>query len=394
MFTRSSALSPSPSPAPGRLRGRSRDRGSLLRLTVAGAALAITAIGAPTQAPASWSTSPAAASTSLTPEPSKAALGGDDAVDYVVAISIDGLNPTALHTLGETGTPALHRLIREGASTLNARTEYELTLTLPNHTGMVTGRRVDAAKGGHGVWFNDDNGTTVHANAGQYVASMFDVAHDRGDRTALYTVKDKFNVLDRSWTARTGAPDRTGANNGRDKIDRYWLSLTEPTNTTRLINRLNTRPDELSFVHIAYPDRAGHEYGWMSSPYLTAVRQADEQVGRILDAIATNPHLRAHTNVILTADHGGMPGSDNHSVRTDPANYTVPFMVWGVGVPAGTDLYALNAATRRDPGIGRPTYAGKQPIRNGEVANLALDLLDLPAVPNSLFNRNRDLAVR
>src|SRR5918998_4993950 len=65
-------------------------------------------------------------------------------VDSVLAISIDGLNPAALRRLGRTGTPHIHELMRTGASTLNARTEHELTLTLPNHTGMVTGRRVAA----------------------------------------------------------------------------------------------------------------------------------------------------------------------------------------------------------------------------------------------------------
>ena len=48
------------------------------------------------------------------------------------------------------------RLMAEGASTLNARTVRELTLTLPNHTSIVTGRRVAAEHGGHGVFWNDE----------------------------------------------------------------------------------------------------------------------------------------------------------------------------------------------------------------------------------------------
>ena len=45
--------------------------------------------------------------------------------------------------LGAAGAPTFHRLLDEGAGTLNARTEYEQTVTLPNHTGMMTGRRID-----------------------------------------------------------------------------------------------------------------------------------------------------------------------------------------------------------------------------------------------------------
>ena len=81
----------------------------------------------------------------------------------VVAISIDGLNPKAITRLGRADTPALHRMMRQGASTLNARTEVELTVTLPNHAGMMTGRPVDSDDGGHGVTVNADRGSTVAA---------------------------------------------------------------------------------------------------------------------------------------------------------------------------------------------------------------------------------------
>ncbi|MDD9371742.1 MAG: alkaline phosphatase family protein, partial [Acidimicrobiales bacterium] len=96
----------------------------------------------------------------------------DDPVNRVVAISMDGLNPRAIRVLGRSRTPNFHRMMRQGASTLNARTARELTLTLPNHTGMLTGRRIDARRGGHGVSFNTDTGTTVHRAAGRYVSSV------------------------------------------------------------------------------------------------------------------------------------------------------------------------------------------------------------------------------
>ena len=58
---------------------------------------------------------PAAARVDPGPEPSPA-------VSQVVVISLDGLTPRALTRLGEAGTPVLHRMMRDGASTLNART--------------------------------------------------------------------------------------------------------------------------------------------------------------------------------------------------------------------------------------------------------------------------------
>jgi hypothetical protein len=319
-----------------------------------------------------------------------AASSADDSVNFVVAISVDGLNPDAIRQLGRSGASAFYRLIDNGATTLNARTAYERTTTVPNHTGMVTGRWITKG-GGHGVTFNDDNGYTVHRSAAEYVHSMFDVVHNRGGSTAFYSAKDKFAFLDRSWDSRHARRDPVGRDNGRDKIDRYYFN-DEASNVSRLIKRLHAAPDELSLVHLAYPDRAGHAYGFMSPRYMSAVHQTDVQIGRILDAIRNDARLRRHANVVLTADHGGGRGT-NHTDPKDPANYTIPFMAWGIGVAKGRNLYALNADDRRRPGSARTRYAGTQPIRNAEMANLVTDLLDMPRVLNSTFNVRQDLTV-
>ena len=306
-------------------------------------------------------------------------------IDHVVAISVDGLSPDAIRRLGRSGAPALQRLLDEGAGTLNARTEREQTRTLPNHTGMVTGRPV-LGPDGHGVTVNEDDGSTVHASAGQYVASVFDVVHDHGGSTAIYSSKDKLDLLDRSWNADHGAPDRVGADDGRDKIDRYWLD-NERDNVSRLISRLRTAPDDLSFVHLAEPDTAGHASGFMSSAYLDGVRAADRQIGRILSAVRADDELHDRVAVVLTADHGGLGGS--HADVTRAADFTVPFVVWGPGVARGADLYALNDDRREPPGSARSSYEGRQPVRNGEVANVVTDLLGLPDVPGSAFDRRQ-----
>ncbi|HET6653403.1 MAG TPA: alkaline phosphatase family protein [Nocardioides sp.] len=306
-------------------------------------------------------------------------------VEHVIAISVDGLNPDAIRRLGPSGAPALHRLLAQGAGTLNARTERELTRTLPNHTGMVTGRPI-LGPDGHGVTVNEDNGSTVHASAGRYVASVFDVVHDHGGSTALYSSKDKLDLIDRSWDAAHGSRDRTGADDGRDKIDRYRLD-TEPDNVSRLVSRLGSVPDDLSFVHLAEPDAAGHASGFMSSAYLDGVRAADRQIGRILSAVSADGDLRDQVAVVLTADHGGLGGS--HSDATRAADFTVPFVVWGPGVARGADLYALNEDRRTRPGRARSSYDGSQPVRNAEVANVVTGLLGLPDVPGSALGRRQ-----
>jgi hypothetical protein len=112
----------------------------------------------------------------------------------------------------------------------------------------------------------------------------------------------------------------------------------------------------------------------------------------IVDAVTSDPGLDASTAIILTSDHGGH--GDGHSDARRLANYRVAFMVAGPGVVPGTDLYELNPDDRRDPGKRRTGYRQPvQPVRNGDLANLALDLLDLDAVPGSEHNFPLDLDV-
>lgn len=301
------------------------------------------------------------------------------ATEHVVAISVDGLNPDALAELGRSGTPELHRMIDEGASTLDARTAYEITKTLPNHTGMITGRRIRGDRG-HGVTVNSDPGGTVHQLAGGYRRSLFDIVHDRGGRTALYAAKTKFALFDRTWGARHGRRDKVGANDGRDKIDRYVRDRSNRL-ANRVVRDLETRPFAATFVHLALPDLVGHDHGWMGPEYLDAVRSVDAMVGRILAAVRGDRDLAGRVTVLLTSDHGG--AGRNHEDPRGEANYTIPFLAWGAGVEAGADLYDLNPE-REHPGDGRPGYRDAPPVRNTDVASLVTTLLGMPRVPGRL----------
>ena len=188
----------------------------------------------------------------------------DNAIDRVIAISIDGLNPDAIQKLGKSGTPAFHRLMGEGAYTLNARTVREQTHTLPNHIAMLTGRRVDDEHGGHGYTGNFDNGSTVHQAAGHYVASAFDVVHDHGDSTALFASKRKFDLYERTWNTH-GRPDPIGRNDGRAKIDRFTID----GDNTRLVDKTHRRATPLAAgVHVCapLPTRPCWAHLWIHGP--------------------------------------------------------------------------------------------------------------------------------
>lgn len=321
--------------------------------------------------------SPFSATTARVPAEEAPAVG-----PMVLAISVDGLNPRAIRQLGADEAPTLWGMATEGASTLNARTSLEMTSTLPNHTGMVTSRRIKAAAGGHGVTWNDERlqPATVQAAAGHPVSSVFSLADDAGLRTGLFAGKQKFSLFDRSWP---GAIDQ----------------LVLDTDSTRLMNEVKAwvtseeRPD-FTFWHIALPDEAGHRSGWMSPEYLAAVREVDEEVGAVLAAIDSDATLRESFTIVLTADHGGKLGASEHSSEpSEVENYTVPFLVDGQGV-VDQDLYSLNPAYR-DPANRRPAYAApRQPIRNGDLGNLVASLLGLGPIPGSGIGDEQTLQVR
>jgi hypothetical protein len=298
-------------------------------------------------------------------------------ITRVVVISVDGLNPDAITQLGATGTPMFHRMMSEGAWTFNARTEVEQTVTLPNHTSMLTSRRIDKTRGGHGVTWDDDRlrPRTVQAAAGHPVASVFSRLEGAGLSTAMFATKTKFSLYQRSWPA----------------IDRSLILLDNRELRRQAGGDLSDTTRAFTFVHFSAPDLAGHASGWLSPAYLTAVRKTDRQIGRLFSVLFRDPEQRDHTLLIVTSDHGGQ--GTTHSDASAYADYRIPFLVMGGGVPAGVDLYSLNP-TYADPGTTRPGYAAaRQPIRNGDVGNLVLDVLGLPPIPHSELDFNQDLDV-
>jgi len=318
--------------------------------------------------------------------------------EFVVVVTVDGLRSSVFSELTAAQIPNFTRLRNEGVFTLNARTDYDWTYTNPNHVSILTARRVTGQTGHNYTNTGGASaGTTLHSNRGFYLTSIFDIAHDRGRRTGAFVTKQsQFAVIDASYTATTGAPDATGEDNGRDKIDVYHANnYGSPAIMDLFVSTMSTAPCHLSWVHFADPDDAGHRFGWSSPNYRAAVIAVDGHLGRMLDLFATDSRLSGRTTMILTADHGGS-GFDHDSASL-PANYTIPFMAWGAGVPRPGDLYALNYRTRRDPRTFRPVYGvpAAQPIRNIDAGNLALMLLGLPAIPDNgaFVNQAQDLQV-
>jgi predicted AlkP superfamily pyrophosphatase or phosphodiesterase len=227
-------------------------------------------------------------------------------------VSIDGLRPDAIAT---ADAPTLQRLVKQGATASVAQTILPST-TLPSHTSMLTG----LVPSQHGVTWNsaevDPWGTIA-------VATVFEIAHAHGFRTAAFFAKSKFHYLQRKGSLDfTEAPSRSAGN---------WRLGRTVADLERYLAQ--GRPN-LLFVHIGEPDYAGHADGWMSPSYVRAVGEADYGLARILTAVDQAFGADNYT-LIVTGDHGG---HNRVHGTSDPVDMTIPWTVWGKGVRAETIL--------------------------------------------------------
>lgn len=311
----------------------------------------------------------------------------------VLIISIDGLRSDALQAIAPERVPHFTRLMK-GANTLNARTDPDYTVTLPNHTGMITGRTVKGPQG-HAWTKNDlpeEVEIDIESNLGAPIESIFHRAKEDEVGTAMFATKDKFALWPRTWNQEGQPP----------LIDKVVIDHKKSNEVlAQVVDYLVDRRIErdVVFVHFHNIDTTGHDKGWnltKDSEYIKTVIEVDGLLGELLAAIDANPDLAASTSIILTADHGGgVPYKNHHGQGLQWINYVIPFVVWGSdGKPQG-DLYELNPFGRRDPSLTMPGHdAWPPPVRNLDAGNVALALLGIKPLVGSNVNAGQELAVR
>ena len=338
--------------------------------------------------------------------------------------------------------PNFSRLFAEAAYTEQARTDFDSTVTSPNHATIFTGRPINHWPGKPGqLWGNNDTwpldrwGLTlqdphfVGTNYGpgptpmftnsyvygsppnktnyEYVSSVLDVVHDSGRRTGLIYSKNRVMEEEMSYDGINGRlyPNFGAGDPGVSKID-YALYTNSDLVVSNWVVQTTARPFHYSFLHFSLPDDFGHAYSWsltndwtldpyprwLRLSYMHAIQKVDGYLGQIFATIETNATLKGRTAIVLTADHGGLLGAYDHGWIDQPDCFRVDVFVWGPGVVAGGDLYKLNPQFTNPGGINRPDYnAAQQPIRDGDTANLALSLLGLGAIPCSSLNFGQTL---
>jgi predicted AlkP superfamily pyrophosphatase or phosphodiesterase len=232
-------------------------------------------------------------------------------VKHVFIISFDQGNPSLIQ---KTEMPTFHQMATNGARTWEAFTIVPST-TLPSHTSMLTGVGIQK----HQISWNSYEPT----NGLVKVPTIFSLAKERGLKTAMFVGKEKFKHLELPGT-----------------IDE--LVWPQPDDDAKSVAKAfstefgKTKPN-LTFIHFRDPDTVGHATGAYSPEKVQALKDCDEALKTIKDAVAAAGVLE-QSIFILTADHGShdTKNKDGKTVGTHgdsrPEDVLIPWIVWGKGV--------------------------------------------------------------
>jgi len=222
-------------------------------------------------------------------------------------ISVDGFK-TAKH-------PNIDRMFADGVLSLTTRSVMP-SVTLPNWTSHLAGSGPEE----HGVtsneWKVDKHSLqALETDNDGYFPSIFKVLKDHvpGARTAFYyNWPELVNSMNKKYIDELSF----------QRNDRYD-SIYQQAFDFIVKNRANP---VLVFLYTVHTDHAGHNYRWMSDPYIKSIEQADTAVGVFLDRLRAE-NLYNRTHFLFITDHGGSPQTGHGGVSMQEMQ--VPWAIAG-----------------------------------------------------------------
>jgi len=264
----------------------------------------------------------------------------------VLLITIDTLRADHVGAYGAQGaeTPALDGLAREGV--LFETAIATAPLTLPSHTSILTGMTPPRhAVRQNGIFRLDESYETL--------AERFrDAGYDTGAvigaivLDARYGLDQGFDFYDATMSSRraseTGYPERSAEE--VTEVALHWLGARE----RRFFLWLHYYDP-----HAAYSPPASFEQRFAGRPYDGEIAYADEQIGRVFQALRASGEWE-RTLVVATSDHGeslGEHGERTHAYTLYDAVLHVPLVLRGPGIPAARRVREVVSAVDLAPTI-------------------------------------------
>ncbi len=264
--------------------------------------------------------------------------------EHVLVIGCDGMGSVAFE---KASTPAMRKLMEQGAYTLKARAVMP-TSSSPNWASMIMG----AGPEQHGVTSNDwqpdkfDIAPQAVGTGGIFPTIFGLMREQRPDSQiiALYDWKDFGRLLE------TNAPNIT-------------LHVKDAIETAqKAVSLIKEKKPEFMFVHFDGVDHAGHAFGWKGPQYVKAVELTDSLVDAMLEALES-AGIREKTVVLITADHGGKGTSHGGNSMDE---LLIPWIISGPGIAAGKQISTLVNTFDTAPTLARilrlkphPAWIGK-----------------------------------
>jgi len=213
----------------------------------------------------------------------------------VVLVSLDGFRWDYVQT---TDTPALDRLAREGMIAGALQPVFP-TLTFPNHFSIATG----VLPWRHGIvanrfpdadrerWYSLRDRAMVEDGRWYRSEPIWVTAEKAGLPTAAYyfvgTEADIGGIRPTHWRSfDADVPDG-------DRVEQVLDWLAQPP---------ETRPRMVT-LYFEGVDDAGHRFGPDAPETRHAIRQADAQIGALMNGLDALPHGR-QVSIVVVSDHG------------------------------------------------------------------------------------------
>lgn len=238
-------------------------------------------------------------------------------VHHAIVISIDGCRPDVLL---RARTPFIHELLSQASFTFYAQTT-NLAITLPSHTSMLTGVTPDK----HGIFINEDPPEGLYPK----VPTLFEIAHDHGLTTGVFSTKSKFSM----FTHPTPADDAY--------ISSESSSPDDGLVARKACEAITQHKPGAMLIHLGNNDRVGHLKGWGSPEQMAALETADTCIADVFKALKT-AGIDNDTLVIISSDHGGSGLTHGAS---DPRSRFIPWIAVGPHVRKNYDLTSDRALT-------------------------------------------------
>ena len=252
-------------------------------------------------------------------------------VHHVFIISFDQGNPDLIE---KSDMPVFHQMVAEGAHTWEAYTVVP-SLTLPSHTSMLTRRRRAKAPD-----------SLERLRTGKRLRQGADhFQHRQGARVCNGDVRRQGEI---QTSQRSRAPSMTFV----------WPQPEDDAKSVAkaFASAVGQLKPNLCFIHFRDPDTAGHKYGAESPEKVQALKDCDDALKTIKDAIAAAGILDDSV-IILTADHGSHDAlnKEGKMVGThgsaDSVDVKIPWVAWGKTVKKDfTDHVACRAVRHRRDG--------------------------------------------